>query len=196
MCRSAHCFRMRLDRNSLYAEPRPSSGFRTRAPSAMKLPAMLSPRPRSVSRYRAPGGRSASFVRVGGQMFDLDTLLAPGSGFTIRSADGINASGQIAATGTNARGQTRALLPTPIPDAASAPVLRLRGKKRLTKTHSRLILCGTSTDAIRVESKAGKSRFKKAKGTAARWKIPPHDPAHRRQRSRHRFRRHFENPLG
>lgn len=44
---------------------------------------------------------------------DLNTLIAPGSGWTISSANAINGSGQIAGTATNTGGQVHAVLLTP-----------------------------------------------------------------------------------
>ena len=54
-----------------------------------------------------------AFFYVGGQMWDLNKLLAPNLGWTITNATGINDAGQIAGTGT-LNGQTHALLLTPV----------------------------------------------------------------------------------
>jgi probable HAF family extracellular repeat protein len=50
------------------------------------------------------GGSNHAFLYTGGQMVDLNTLLHPGSGFTLTSASGINDKGQIAAQGSNGHG--------------------------------------------------------------------------------------------
>ena len=50
-----------------------------------------------------------AFLHVGGTMIDLNDLIAPGSGWTLQEARGINASGQVAGWGTFS-GQRRAFL--------------------------------------------------------------------------------------
>jgi probable HAF family extracellular repeat protein len=72
----------------------------------------------------------AAFLYTGGVMYDLLSLLEPGSGVTGLSigefGNSINNSGQIAATGT-INGQPHALLLTPTPEPASAALLLAGG---------------------------------------------------------------------
>ena len=61
-------------------------------------------------------------------MYDLNTLIPPGTGWTIDDAYAINDSGWIAATGTNPNvnaGAEQALLLTPTPEPASLAILGL-----------------------------------------------------------------------
>jgi probable HAF family extracellular repeat protein len=55
-----------------------------------------------------------AFLYSDGTMSDLNSLLAPASGWTLESADGINNSGDIVGFGINPAGQTHAFLLTPI----------------------------------------------------------------------------------
>jgi probable HAF family extracellular repeat protein len=55
-----------------------------------------------------------AFVYTGGQMFDLNALIPPESGWTLIEATGINNQGQIVATGTDPAGLTHAFLLTPV----------------------------------------------------------------------------------
>ena len=65
-----------------------------------------------------------AWVLDNGKMTALNSLIDPGLGFFIRRAEAINSSGQIAATATNASGQSRALLLTPVvPLPAGLPLL-------------------------------------------------------------------------
>jgi len=50
----------------------------------------------------------------GGNLTDLNSLLPPGSGWTLTAASGINDSGQIVGTGTNSQGELHAFLMTPV----------------------------------------------------------------------------------
>jgi probable HAF family extracellular repeat protein len=60
------------------------------------------------------GGNGDAFVYQNGQATDLNTLIAPGSGFTLLNADGINANGVIVGTASNSNGQTFGFELTPI----------------------------------------------------------------------------------
>jgi probable HAF family extracellular repeat protein len=62
------------------------------------------------------GGNGDAFVYSNGHATDLNTLIAAGSGFTLRSADGINDNGVIVGTATSASqpGQTFGFELTPI----------------------------------------------------------------------------------
>jgi probable HAF family extracellular repeat protein len=60
-------------------------------------------------------GATHGFLYSDGTMIDLNDAIPPGSGWVIRSADGINSSGQIAGTGI-LDGQVRALILTPVRD--------------------------------------------------------------------------------
>ena len=71
------------------------------------------------------GGADGGFLYTGGTMYDLLTLAQPTSGVTsLLSANGINDSGQIAATGL-VNNQWRALRfdPVPTPEPTSAALL-------------------------------------------------------------------------
>lgn len=57
-----------------------------------------------------------AFLYDGGTSYDIDTLLAPGSGLTIRSATAINDRGQIGAQGCDASGNCFAVLLSPVPE--------------------------------------------------------------------------------
>ena len=61
----------------------------------------------------SPWENHAFLYRGGASMIDLNTLVA-GSGWTLRSADGINDSGQITGWGYNGNGEGRAFLLTPV----------------------------------------------------------------------------------
>jgi probable HAF family extracellular repeat protein len=52
------------------------------------------------------GGNGHAFVYQNGQAADLNGLIAPGSGFTLLNAAGINGSGVIVGTASNSTGQT------------------------------------------------------------------------------------------
>jgi probable HAF family extracellular repeat protein len=58
-------------------------------------------------------GKHVPFVVKNGTLTDLNTLVSPGSGFTITGAYGINDSGQILCNATNASGAEHAVLLTP-----------------------------------------------------------------------------------
>jgi probable HAF family extracellular repeat protein len=60
------------------------------------------------------GGADHAFLYSGGQMFDLNSLIAPGSGFTLVQALGISDTGYITGYGTAADGTTHAFLLTPL----------------------------------------------------------------------------------
>lgn len=61
------------------------------------------------------------FLFEGGRMLDVNDLIDPQIGWTVRAASDINASGQISASGCNLRGECHALLLTPIDSQASEP---------------------------------------------------------------------------
>jgi probable HAF family extracellular repeat protein len=62
------------------------------------------------------GGPDQAFLYSGGQMLDLNSLIAPGSGFTLVRANGISDTGFITGYGTAPDGQTHAFLLTPVPE--------------------------------------------------------------------------------
>jgi probable HAF family extracellular repeat protein len=73
-----------------------------------------------------------AFLYSGGTLADLNALLAPGSGWTLHYATGINDSGQITGSG-DINGEIHAFLLTPVPKPATLallglclPALRLR----------------------------------------------------------------------
>ena len=78
--------------------------------------------------YSCTPGRSVphAFLDEAGIMYDINTMIPPGSGWTIDDAYAINDNGWIAATGTNPNvngGAEQALLLTPEP--ASLAILAL-----------------------------------------------------------------------
>jgi hypothetical protein len=64
-------------------------------------------------------GRSQS----GGQMLDLNSLIAPGSGFTLQWASGISDTGYISELGTTPDGLTHACLLTPVAEPGGLVLL-------------------------------------------------------------------------
>jgi probable HAF family extracellular repeat protein len=62
------------------------------------------------------GGSGHAFLYSGGQMFDLNSLIAPGSGFTLGVATGISDTGYITGTGTAPDGSSHAFLLTLVPE--------------------------------------------------------------------------------
>jgi probable HAF family extracellular repeat protein len=64
-----------------------------------------------------------AFVCTSGVMTDLNTMIKPGSGWTLTSANGINDAGQIIVTGTNAAGQTHAFVLNPVKVTATPATL-------------------------------------------------------------------------
>lgn len=68
------------------------------------------------------GNVSHAFLYSGGSKFDLNSLIAPGTGFTLTRASGISDTGFITGYGTNSAGQQDAFLLTPAaPSAAPVP---------------------------------------------------------------------------
>ena len=61
-----------------------------------------------------------AFVRLGAQLFDLNDMIDPASGWTLQQATAINESGQVVGFGTHL-GQTRAFLLTPIAGPGAVP---------------------------------------------------------------------------
>lgn len=65
-----------------------------------------------------------AFLYSGGHLLDLNSLLSPGSGWTLQDATGINDLGQIVGTGTfNGQNQAFLMTPTPVPLPATAWLL-------------------------------------------------------------------------
>ena len=60
------------------------------------------------------GGAGHAFLYSGGQMLDLNSLIAPGSGFTLTGVSGISDTGYITGSGTAPDGHTHAFLLTPL----------------------------------------------------------------------------------
>jgi probable HAF family extracellular repeat protein len=63
-------------------------------------------------------GSLDAFLYSGGQMLDLNSLIAPGSGFTLVTATGISDNGYISGIGLAPNGQDHAFLLTPVPEPA------------------------------------------------------------------------------
>ena len=68
--------------------------------------------------YTANGSGTDAFLYNGGSLLDLNSLLSPGSGWTLYNATGINDLGQIVGAGV-INGQDQAFLMTPVPLPAS-----------------------------------------------------------------------------
>jgi probable HAF family extracellular repeat protein len=66
----------------------------------------------------APGFGGAAVLWRGGMIFDLNTLIDPGTGWRLLSAEGINDAGQIVGYGT-LNGQTRAFVMTAVPEPST-----------------------------------------------------------------------------
>jgi probable HAF family extracellular repeat protein len=71
------------------------------------------------------GGADHAFLYSGGQMLDLNSLIAPGSGFTLSVATGISDTGYITGYGRAPNGQQHAFLLTPaaIPEPSALVLL-------------------------------------------------------------------------
>jgi probable HAF family extracellular repeat protein len=68
--------------------------------------------PEAINNHGVIVGYGA-LIYTGGTIRDLNTLIPPGSGFTLDDATAINDNGQIVANGYNAQGQEHAFLLTP-----------------------------------------------------------------------------------
>ena len=64
-----------------------------------------------------------AFVYENNQMTDLNNLVDSGLGWTLNRARAVNDLGQIVGYGTNASGQIRAFLLTPIPEPSTLALL-------------------------------------------------------------------------
>jgi DNA-binding beta-propeller fold protein YncE len=60
----------------------------------------------------------------------------------------------------------------PLDPTSEAPTIRASGKTRFRTSRKHIVLRGAATSAEAVKFKAGKGRFRPAKGSAAHWKIP------------------------
>jgi probable HAF family extracellular repeat protein len=69
------------------------------------------------------GGATDAFLYSGGQMLDLNDLIAPGSGFTLQYASGISDTGYITGYGMAPGGQRHAFLLTPVPEPSGLVLL-------------------------------------------------------------------------
>jgi len=82
-----------------------------------------------VGNFTLGNGSLKAFVFSNNVMSDLNTLIAPGSGYTLQDAQGISNTGFITGYAKNASGQTRAFLLTPtipaVPEASSVVSLSL-----------------------------------------------------------------------
>jgi probable HAF family extracellular repeat protein len=77
-----------------------------------------------------------AFLYSDGTMRDLNTLLTPGSGWTLREADAINDNGDIVGWGTNPSGQIHAFLLTLVPEPGSFSLLLLGGAALLFRRNA------------------------------------------------------------
>jgi probable HAF family extracellular repeat protein len=64
-----------------------------------------------------------AFLYSGGQMLDLNSLIAPGSGFTLVQANGISDTGYITGYGLTSDGSQHAFLLTPVPEPCGLVLL-------------------------------------------------------------------------
>ena len=82
-----------------------------------------------VGSSQTAGGALHAFLYSGGSMQDLNLLIPPLSGITLKSAVGIDAAGDIVAYGTDASGQSHEYLLTPadspVPEPSSLAVMTL-----------------------------------------------------------------------
>ena len=69
------------------------------------------------------GGDQHAFLYSGGSMWDLNSFIAPSSGWTLTAAYGINDGGQIVGRGTNSSGQTHPFLLIPVPEPSTLVLL-------------------------------------------------------------------------
>jgi probable HAF family extracellular repeat protein len=69
------------------------------------------------------GGPSHAFLYSGGQMLELNELIAPGSGFTLEIAFGISDTGYITGEGAAPGEQTHPFLLTPVPEPCGLMLL-------------------------------------------------------------------------
>ena len=76
----------------------------------------------SVSRPPSSGD-THPFLYNNSTMTDLNTLIDPSSGWTLKNAQGINDAGQIVGIGTNPSGHRHAFLLTPVPEPSSLALL-------------------------------------------------------------------------
>jgi probable HAF family extracellular repeat protein len=77
-------------------------------------------------------GETHGFIYQSGSLVDLNSLLLPGSGWSVVEANAINDVGQIAGLGINGAGERHALLltPTPEPRTVSFLIFALLFKRR------------------------------------------------------------------
>jgi len=98
------------------------------------------------NRNYSHNGSGMSFVYTGGRMYDLNTLVPPGTGVVFTGYDGsINNRGQILVPGVDAAGYEHAYLLTPVPATSS----RLGGLRRADGWfRSNTTVTLTGTDAV------------------------------------------------
>ena len=105
-----------------------------------------------VGRLKASSGLTHAFVYRGGVMQDLNDLIAPGSGWVLNEARGINDGGSIVGMGTAPGGQTRAFLLVPVQEQPPSVVLSsfqyLTAPHRLTFRFSRDVSASLSTSDL------------------------------------------------
>jgi probable HAF family extracellular repeat protein len=101
-------------------------------------------------------------------LLDLNDLIAGGTTFTIENASAINASGQIAASGSENGGPSHALLLTPVGAPAPTPAApTVSTKKSLKSSKSSLTIKGSASGSVTsVTYKAG-SKTGTASGTTS-----------------------------
>jgi probable HAF family extracellular repeat protein len=71
------------------------------------------------------GGADHAFLDSGGQMLDLNSLIAPGSGFTLQYATGISDTGYITGIGTAPNGFQHPFLLIPVPEPSNLVLLAM-----------------------------------------------------------------------
>ncbi len=124
-------------------------------------------------------------------MSDLNDLIPPSSGWELLFAHAINASGQITGQGTNAKGERRAYLLTPVPIVPAAkPVVQITGKKKVTTAKAKLTIKGKATGVVTsITAKVGKKTVKATVTNGShRWHrlMEPQSRAQAGQKQNHR----------
>jgi probable HAF family extracellular repeat protein len=87
----------------------------------------------AVGYDQAYSGNPIAFFWDGAESMDLNSLIDPATGVTVREAFAINDLGQIAALGQTRNGESHALLLTPIPEPANLCAIALAGAATLLR---------------------------------------------------------------
>jgi probable HAF family extracellular repeat protein len=101
-----------------------------------------------------PHLNSRAFIDDGNRFVDLNTLLAPGTGWVVTTANGINDAGTIVGAGRNRSGQHRAIMLVPVPEPAGVTVLA--GGVVLFRRRRRTVRIPQSVGALRPHARFGR----------------------------------------